>query len=150
MKIVLLIYGLTTIAFSFEKILTPLFLGVTFLLSILFGVLIGEAKNRDWFSSLFRGRTYFLSSQDKIFSIKATEKLFGKWHVIGLKNGKELCGIVREFNTLNNEMLVEDARWVIRNNNSCSLSHDSSWLYFPPNQDIEYIRTIEKAQEVSV
>ncbi|MCP5106313.1 MAG: hypothetical protein GY950_23210 [bacterium] len=115
---------------------------VIFLISVLFGILAGEIKNADIILKIFQKEGTGLSGHEKIFYIKAKDKLLktDTWHVIGLKNGKEICGIVREYNPDNNEMLIEKARWI----NSGKLSKHYGWLYFPPNDEIEYIISIEK------
>lgn len=111
-----------------------------FALAGLVGVVTGEAKNREWIARLLSSDRFGISTHDKIFYAKGTEKLFGKWHVIGLKNGKEIFGIIRNIDTNTNEMLLEDARWLVGG----QLAGDPSWLYLPPETEIEYVRAVEK------
>jgi uncharacterized protein involved in tellurium resistance len=119
---------------------SPINILCIFLLATLSGIIIAEVKNLEIISKLFNGTEKSLSSHDKIYYIKAHAQFKEKWHVIGLKNGKELCGIVRAFNTENNEMLIEKARWISKNGN---MAPEFGWVYFPPNQELEYMRTLE-------
>lgn len=115
-----------------------------FALAGLVGIATGEAKNREWIARLLTSDRYGISTHDKIFYMKGAEKLFGRWHVIGLKNGKELFGIIRNVDTNTNEMLIEDARWLVRG----TLAGDPSWVYLPPETEIEYIRAEGEAVSV--
>jgi hypothetical protein len=147
-----LIYSLVVYAFASifklnTDITNPRSLFSILMLAIVIGIIAGEAKNKDLISVVFHGKQLKLSGHDKIFSLKAAEKLLDRWHVIGLKNGKEICGIIREFDTNNNEMWIENAYWVIQSDSTeLSLSFDSGWLYLPPSQEIEYIRVIESEE----
>ncbi|WP_200177378.1 hypothetical protein [Ectothiorhodospira shaposhnikovii] len=136
-----LIYMLAGFAFLKIDISLPINILTAFLLAILVGIGVGEVKNKELLKYVFHGKSSSLSTHDKIYSIKAHKKLEGKWHVVGLKNGKEICGIIREFNTENNEMLIEKGRWVTKEG---KLATDFGWIYFPPNQELEYLRSIEK------
>jgi hypothetical protein len=109
------------------------------LLAMLVGLATGEAKNQEWMSKVLAVPGFAISTHDKIFYSKAAEKLFGRWHVIGLKNGKEIFGIVRNVDTNTNEMLVEDAKWLVGG----KLVGKAGWLYLPPETQIEYIRAEE-------
>lgn len=141
----LVIYVLTSPIIQNKGWSHPVSLVSALLIAIALGMIFGEVKNKEYTGLIFNTGRGYLSTHDKIFSLKASEKLFGKWHVIGLKGGKEICGIIRNFNTGNNEMLIEDARWVIGDEDK-ELAPEASWLYLPPNQDIEYIRSIETAE----
>ena len=110
-----------------------------FCLSILTGIIFGEMKRREVLSHIFRSKNAILSTHDKIFYMCAGDIFFGKWHMIGFKNGKEILGIVEAFNTENNEMLIKDGRWVANG----KVAEDKGWIYVPPNEDIHYIRTFE-------
>ena len=67
------------------------------------GLIVGWAKNGEWVSKFLSTDRFGISTHDKIFYAKGAEKLFGKWHLIGLKNGKELFGIIRNIDTNTNE-----------------------------------------------
>src|SRR5437764_604934 len=75
-----------------------------FTLAALVGIVVGEAKNHEWIAGVLSSDRFGISTHDKIFYAKGAEKLFGKWHVIGLKNGKEIFGIIRNVDTNTNEM----------------------------------------------
>jgi hypothetical protein len=106
------------------------------LLSMLTGFVVAEAKNGEWMARVLASRRFGISTHDKIFYLKATEKLFGKWHLVGLKNGKEVFGIIRHIDTNTNEMLIEGARWLVGGR----LAGQPDWLYLPPDSEVEYVR----------
>ena len=135
-----IIYMLASFIGIGSNLLAPKAILGVFLLSALVGLISGEAKNGEWLSKAFKTRLRSLSTHDKIFYAKAADRIFGKWHVVGLRNGKEVFGILREYNTQTNEMLIEDGRWVMPNG---ALAPDSGWVYLPPSDQIEYVRSIE-------
>lgn len=110
-----------------------------FCLSILTGIITGEMKQRGILSTVFRNKNAMLSTHDKIFYGYAGDIFFDKWHLIGFKDGKEILGIIKQYNTENNEILIEDGQWVING----SVAIDKGWFYFPPNEDIRYIRALQ-------
>jgi len=112
-----------------------------FAVADLVGIVTGEAKNREWIAGLLTSDRFGISTHDKIFYSKGAEKIFGKWHVLGLKSGKEVFGIIRNIDTNTNEMLLEDARWLVDGH----LAGEPSWLYLPPGTEIEYVRAIDKS-----
>lgn len=137
-----LIYALLSFVYTDANFREPGAVIPAFLLAIILGIVIGEIINKDILTKIFHDNPSApagLSSREKIFYLSGIENFKGKWHVIGLHSGKEIFGVIREFNPDNKEMLIEHARWVL----SDRLSEESSWLYLPPNQDIEYIRTVE-------
>jgi uncharacterized protein DUF6338 len=115
-----------------------------FMLAVVVGIIWGEARNREWVATFLGSGRFGISTHDKIFYLKGAEKLFGRWHVIGLKNGKELFGIIRNVDTNTNEMLMEDARWLVGGR----LAGEPSWVYLPPETEIEYIRAEGEAASV--
>jgi hypothetical protein len=118
---------------------SPSAIASLYCLSILIGMFLGEMKRCDIFATVFRSKNAILSTHDKLFYAYAGEVFFGKWHVVGLKDGKEILGIIKAFNTDNNEILIEDGRWVVDG----SIAGDKGWIYIPPSEDISYIRTLE-------
>lgn len=108
-------------------------------IAVLVGIVTGEAKNGEWLANVLSSDRFGISTHDKIFYVKGAEKLFGKWHVIGLRNGKEIFGIIRNVDTNTNEMLLEDAKWLVAG----QLVGEPSWLYLPPETEVEYIRAVD-------
>lgn len=60
--------------------------------------------------------------------------------MICLINGTETCGIIREFDVVSHELLIERGRVVLSNG---TLSPDSGWYYIPSGTGIPSMRTIE-------
>lgn len=87
---------------------------------------------------VFARSRFGLSVHDKILYMRGAERLFGHWHVVGLKNGKEILGVVRDIDTNTNEMLIEDARWIV----GASVVGKPQWLYLPPETELEYITAV--------
>ena len=71
---------------------------VTLLLTVVMGLLWSVAINQDWLAKwLNRGDTR-ISTHAAIFPVKGIEKFKGKWHLVRFADGKEIVGIVREYN----------------------------------------------------
>ena len=120
------------------NLLEPSTIAYLFCLSLLTGIIAGEMKQKNIFSFVFRNKNAMLSSHDKLFYAYANDVFFGKWHVVGFKDGKEILGIIKAYNTENNELLIEDGQWVV----NTEVATDKGWFYFPPNEDISYIRAL--------
>ena len=111
------------------------------LISVIWGFIVGFIRKKEWLSCLFRSKKSTLSTHDKIFYANAGRCFFGKWSVVGLKDDKEILGIIHSFDTDSHEMLIENARWII--NGKLPKMSDKAWIYLPPNDDIRFIRSIE-------
>lgn len=107
------------------------------------GFALSVCINRDWGARLLHWGDLRLSTHERIFSGKAIQHFRGKWHVVGFKDGKEVLGVIREFNTTTCEVLLEGAQW-IRNGD---LAPDRAWFYIPPGAGIQYIRTVNEEGE---
>ena len=108
----------------------------------LLGFLWSVIMNQDYLPKLLHGKGSYLSSHDYIFPVSGISEFRGKWHVVGLDNGKEICGVIRKFDVETNELLMENARWVLGN---ATLAPDSMWLYLPPHGRLVYMRTLEES-----
>lgn len=114
---------------------------VTLLLTIVMGLLWSVAINRDWLAKwLHRGDTR-ISTHAAIFPVKGIDKFKGKWHLIRFSDGKEIVGIVREYNHETHEALIEQGRLVMAGG---VLSQEQAWYYSPSGDQIVYMRTLEQ------
>jgi hypothetical protein len=114
-----------------------LVIGVTILLSLICSVIL----NRDWLAKLLHPGDTHLSTHSSIFPVKGIKEFKGKWHLIRFSDGKEIVGVLREFNHDTHEALIEKARLIVGKGN---LSSESAWYYVPSGEQIIYMRTIEE------
>lgn len=111
----------------------------TLVMALFWSVLI----NRDWLAKwLHRGDTR-ISTHAAIFPVKGIDKFKGKWHLIRFSDGKEIVGIVREYNQETHEALIERGRLV---KTGGVLSSDQAWYYVPSGEQIVYMRTLEEKE----
>jgi hypothetical protein len=114
-----------------------LIFGLTIALALFWSVII----NRDLIAKLLHPGDIHLSTHSSIFPVKAIEKFKGKWHLIRYSDGKQIVGIIREFNHETKEILIEKGRLVKKDG---SLSPESAWYYSPSGDQIIYMRTLEE------
>jgi len=112
-------------------------LTLTIALALLWSVVI----NRDWIAKILHPGDVQLSTHSSIFPVKAIDKFKGKWHLVRYSDGKEIVGIIREFNHETHEALIEKGRMVMKGG---SLSPESAWYYSPSGDQIIYMRTLEE------
>ncbi|MCU7843325.1 MAG: hypothetical protein KZQ93_05750 [Candidatus Thiodiazotropha sp. (ex Monitilora ramsayi)] len=111
------------------------------LLTVILGLVWSVVINRDWLSIILHPGDAKLSTHSSIFPVKAINEFTGKWHLIRFSNGKEIVGVLREFNHETHEALIENGRLILRDG---KLSPDSAWYYSPSGEQIIYMRTIEE------
>ncbi len=114
-----------------------------FTLTIVLALLWSVVINRDWIAKLLHPGEIHLSTHSSIFPVKAIEKFKGKWHLVRYSDGKEIVGIIREFNHETLEILIEKGRLVMKEG---TLSPESAWYYSPSGDHIVYMRTLEEKQ----
>jgi len=129
------LFGVTISGADWKPILIILSLTIT--LALLWSVII----NRDFIAKLLHPGDVQLSTHSSIFPVKAIENFKGKWHLIRYSDGKELVGIIREFNPETHEILIEKGRLVMKGG---VLSPESAWYYSPSGDQIIYMRTLEE------
>lgn len=112
-------------------------LTITIALAIFWSVII----NRDWIAKILHPGDIQLSTHSSIFPVKGIDKFKGKWHLIRFSDGKEIIGIVREYNHVTHEALIEKGRMILKGG---SLSPESAWYYSPSGDQIIYMRTLEE------
>jgi len=143
----MIIYAITNFVYQSQEILQKESLLIPLLIAIPLGSISGESKNKGWMPFIFfHNRKVAPSSHDRIYSLDAAEKMSNGWQRIGFKDGKEFIGLIRNFNSINNEMLIENAHLVIGEEHK-ELSPTIPLLYFPANQDLEYISLIANGEE---
>ena len=116
---------------------------IGFVLGIAFfgGLIWSEVIKRDWLSKVLTPIGPRPSSHYHIFPVKGIEKFKEKWHLVGLGDGMEICGIIREFNVETHELLLERGRMVLPNG---TLAKEEACFYLPTGNCIRYIRTLEE------
>lgn len=112
-----------------------------FMLTIISALAWSVVINKDWVSKILHSGDYRLSTHSSIFPVKAIEKFKGKWHLVRFSDGKEIVGVLREFNQETHEALIENARMVMKGG---KLSPDKAWYYSPSGEQIIYMRTLEE------
>ena len=110
---------------------------LTIMLALIWSVII----NRDWIANLLHPGDVQLSTHSSIFPVKGIDKFKGKWHLIRYSDGKEIVGIIREYNHETHEALIEKGHLVMKGG---SLSPESAWYYSPSGDQIIYMRTLEE------
>jgi hypothetical protein len=131
----LVVYAGLGVLWSYADLSDPLAALAAVAAALLLGMIVSEARNRDWLGRAFARSRFGLSVHEKVLYQRGAEKLSGHWHVIGLKNGKEILGVVRNVDTNTNEMLIEGARWLM----GSVIVGEPQWLYLPPDTELEYI-----------
>ncbi len=131
------LFGVTISGTDWKPILSVL--SLTIILALLWSVII----NRDWIAKALHSGDARLSTHSSIFPVKAIEQFTGKWHLIRYSDGKEIVGIIREYNHETHETLIERGRLVLK---SGALSPESAWYYSPSGEQIVYMRTLEEKQ----
>ena len=132
------LFGISVSGAEWKPIL--LILALTIILAVLWSIVI----NRDWIAKLLHPGDIHLSTHSSIFPVKAIEKFKGKWHLIRYSDGKEIVGIIREYNHETHEALIERGRMVMKGG---GLSPESAWYYSPSGNQIIYMRTIEENKQ---
>ena len=147
----LFIYGILSLL-SIVDLNKPVTGHIIFLItsiSFLFGTFWGLIKKYDIFSKIFSklifSKGILISSRDKIFHSARHKGFFNQWVVVGLKNGGEIIGFIREYDTDNNEIFMEKAQFVLKDGR---FSEKSS-LYFPSNNEISFIREVTNDRKES-
>jgi len=112
-------------------------IGITVTLAFIWSVIL----NRDWLAKLLHPGDTSLSTHSSIFPVKGIDKFKEKWHLIRFSDGKEIVGIIREYNHDTHEALVENGRII---HGKGKMSPDPAWYYIPSGDQIVYMRTIEE------
>jgi len=117
---------------------------VTLVFTVGMALLWSVVINQDWLAKwLHRGDTR-ISTHAAIFPVKGIDKFKDKWHLIRFSDGKEIVGIVREYNHETHEALIENGRLVMTGG---KLSPDQAWYYSPSGEQIVYMRTLEEGKQ---
>lgn len=129
------IFGLTKAPFEARDIIGIL------TIAAVSGFLWSVVINRDWIAKLLNPVGPRISTHDHIFPVKGIQHFLGKWHLITLQDGSEICGIIREFDVESQETLIESGRFVLPNG---QLTPEKSWIYLPSGTQICHFRTLEE------
>lgn len=140
----LLIYVLAAALGLTDDVSEPASAAAIVLIAVVGGLTWSVVINRDWLSKILHPVGFTkISSHDHIYPVKAAEKFSGKWHVVRLSQGTEICGIVREYDVHSHEMLIEKGYLILPDG---TLSKESAWYYIPAGSGISYLRTVEEKQ----
>ena len=127
--------GITFTSMDWEPVIK--ILSLTTVLALIWSVII----NRDWLAIILHPGDIQLSTHSSIFPVKAIDKFKGKWHLIRYSDGKEIVGIIREYNHETHETLIEKGHLVMKGG---ALSPETAWYYSPSGEQIIYMRTLEE------
>jgi len=114
---------------------------IIIIITIVLAIIWSLVLQKDLLSKILHPGETSISTHHSIYPVKAIEKFKRKWHLVRLSDGKEIVGIVREFNYDTKEMLIEKGRMILDEGKT---SEDSAWYYIPSGDQVIYIRTIEK------
>ena len=123
-----------------DNVTKPVSAATIIFMAAMGGFLWSIVLNRDWLAKILHPGHTRVSTHDHIYPVKGAQKFSGKWHVVRLSQGTEICGVVREFDVQTHEMLIEKGRLVLPGG---KLSKDSAWYYIPSGHGVAYLRTLE-------